>query len=77
MGNGKKIFKMKALHRFTHRDGMDLEVGDLLDLDGTKIFYISHVESETVFHAMGWRWWHRVIFWNPCNDIEDLYFDGH
>lgn len=24
-------------------------------------------------YNLPWRWWHRVLAWNPCNNIGNLY----
>ena len=62
---------MKA--RFTHRHDDVMQPGDFIvitSLEGVPLKWIIYAIGFGWFDAVWWRWWHEVMCWNPCNDIE-------
>ena len=46
-----------------------LLAGDFILVDGKSKFYVVEVGNNW-FDAIRWRWWHEVMWWNPCNDMR-------
>ena len=59
---------------FTHHDGMPVAVGDFIEVESLNgevwKCIITKVHRDTTFEVVRWRWWHEVMWWNPCNPIE-------
>lgn len=50
-----------------------IDLGDYISINGEAVGFVTLVEG-SVLSFLRWRWWHRVIAWNPCNNLGHLYY---